>query len=154
MRTITMNKKLNVSPIFGGPFCFISTKTKAKFRPRSTCNNIKSAKTDEPNQGNTKQFKNMRPENKLSKVNGEILYGIYPVLMALKFGKRKFFKIYYNEGSLRTNKIVDLAIAQSIHTEKVHPHTLNELSKNSTIENNVHQGVCADVGKVTNEKIY
>ena len=155
MRNITINKKLYVSPFFGGPCCFFSTKTKAKFRPRSTCNNLKSSNKNEPNQGHTNQPRNYGPKNKLSKVNGEILYGFYPVLMALKSGTRKFFKVYYNECSLRTKIIVELAIAKSIHTENVHPQTLQELLKNSTIENNVHQGVCADVEKVTTEdKIY
>ena len=148
IRSITINRMVNLSSNFSVPFCFFGTKTKAKFRPRTACNNIKSANKNELNQRHTNPSRNIRPENDFLKVNGEILYGIYPVLMALKSGRRKFFKVYYNENSLRTNKIVDLAIAKSIPIEKVHPQTLNELSKNSTIEKNVHQGVCADVEKV------
>ena len=148
IRNTTIHRMLNISSNFNAPLCFFGTKTKAKFRPRTAFNNIKSANKNEMNQRHTNPSRNNIHENDFFKVNGEILYGIYPVLMALKSGRRKFFKVYYNENSLRTNKIVDIAIAKSIPIEKVHSQTLNELSKNSTIEKNVHQGVCADVEKV------
>ena len=81
-------------------------------------------------------------------MNGEILYGFHPVLMALKSGNRKFFQIYYNEGSVRAKNVIDLAIAKHINVESVPPRTLDFLAKKSTRETNVHQGVCADVQKV------
>ncbi len=40
-------------------------------------------------------------------VSGEILYGYYPVLMALKAGKRKFHALYYNDEG--KDKILNLA---------------------------------------------
>ena len=81
-------------------------------------------------------------------VKGEVLYGIYPVLLALKSDKRKFHQIYYNDNSTRTKEVVELATSKGVCAKAVNREFLNELSKNSTKEWNVHQGICADVEQV------
>ena len=78
-------------------------------------------------------------------VEGEMLYGICPVAMALESGQRTFHRIYYNDPSKRTKAIVELAKSRGIPCEKSDRQILNTLSKHSTKEVGVHQGVCADV---------
>ena len=121
-----------MAPNCSGSFYFYSKKVKPKFNPKSTSNSDSNKK-----QSHETKIESSKWERKLIKVNGEILYGFHPVLMALKSGNRKFFQIYYNEGSLRTKKVIDLAIAKNINVESVPPRTLDFLAKKSTIETNV-----------------
>ena len=121
-----------------------STKTKPKFRPKSN-----TTSTLEANDNKSKYNKKLTAStHKLDLVNGEILYGIYPVLMALKSGKRNVNEIFYNENTGRVRKIIDLAHARKVKTTSSNPHQLQMLAQNSTIEKNVTQGVCAYVHKV------
>ena len=138
-------------PITKGAFHY-STKTKARFRPKT--------RLSEKSEGtvNDEAFKNENYRKKINAkrlpvhVNGEVLYGIYPVLLALKSDKRKFHHIYYNDNSIRTKELVELATSKGVSAKAVNREFLNELSKNSTKEWNVHQGVCADVEKVKIDK--
>ena len=81
-------------------------------------------------------------------VQGEVLYGINSVLLALEAEQRTFHKIYYNEQSKRTQKIVEIAKFRGIPCQKVERYNLNRLAKHSDKEVGVHQGVCADVDKL------
>ena len=126
-----------------------STKPKAKFRPRlpRAASDNESKKDLEIN--NVRYLKqNTKLHQSSEELKGEILYGIYPVLMALKAKQRSIFQIYYNKNSTRTKQVIDLAIEHDIKTKMVDPKELHALSKNSTKELNAHQGICADVEKV------
>ena len=119
------------------------TRTKPKFRPQKVNETTESKVTNNDVQ-RPKYLSKTDPRQK----NEEILFGFYPVLMALKQGTREFQKIYYNESSVKTKEIVDLAVQKGVTTELVSAQTLNNLAKLSTTEFRSHQGICATVGKV------
>lgn len=81
-------------------------------------------------------------------VQGEVLYGINSVLLALEAEQRIFHQIFFNEKSKRTQKIVEIAKFRGIPCQKVERYNLDKLAKHSDKEVGVHQGVCADVGKL------
>ena len=118
------------------------TRTKPKFRPQ------KINETTGLVANNDVQRPKYASKTDPRKKNEEILFGFYPVLMALKQGTREFQKIYYNESSVKTKEIVDLAVQKGVTTELVSAQTLNNLAKLSTTEFRSHQGICATVGKV------
>lgn len=150
--TIKSKLILNLSPLVNVPYNqFSGIKAKPKFRPKSSWDKINVANNETTNKNQANELKTIIRGNKvLKEVKGEILYGIYPVLMALKSGKRNFFRVYYNENTVRTKKIVELATAKGIDIQIVPPKQLTELARNSTKEDNCHQGICADVEKVVN----
>ena len=119
------------------------TRTKPKFRPQKVNETTESKVTN-----NDVQRPKYSSKTDPRKKNEEILFGFYPVLMALKQGTREFQKIYYNESSVKTKEIVDLAVQKGVTTELVSAQTLNNLAKLSTTEFRSHQGICATVGKV------
>ena len=119
------------------------TRTKPKFRPQKVNETTESKVTN-----NDMQRPKYASKTDPRKKNEEILFGFYPVLMALKQGTREFQKIYYNESSVKTKEIVDLAVQKGVTTELVSAQTLNNLAKLSTTEFRSHQGICATVGKV------
>ena len=120
-----------------------SSRTKPKFRPQKVNETTESKVTNNDVQ-RPKYLSKTDPRQK----NEEILFGFYPVLMALKQGTREFQKIYYNDSSVKTKEIVDLAVQKGVTTELVSAQTLNTLAKLSTTEFRSHQGICATVGKV------
>ena len=119
------------------------TRTKPKFRPQKVNETTESKVTN-----NDVQRPKYASKTDPRKKNEEILFGFYPVLMTLKQGTREFQKIYYNESSVKTKEIVDLAVQRGVTTELVSAQTLNNLAKLSTTEFRSHQGICASVGKV------
>ena len=123
-----------------------STKTKRKFRPSCL-----TPIHEDKEQAFKPAKKEAKSKLKLNMVEGEILYGIYPVLLALKSEKRSVMELYYNKNSERTQKVVELAQSKNITTTSISPRELSSLARNSTNESNVHQGICAYVKKV---KIY
>lgn len=96
---------------------------------------------------NSRRRKNEKAVD-LVRVEGEILYGINPVQMALQAGKRKFHRIYFNESSKRTSGIVNAGKLHGVRCVKVERQVLNQLARHSSKEVGVHQGVCADVEKL------
>ena len=105
-----------------------------------------------------KSFQNSRRHKSektvdLVRVEGEILYGVNPVQMALQAGKRKFHRIYFNEASKRTSEIVQSGKQRGVRCVKVDRQVLNQLARHSSKEVGVHQGVCADVEKLWPEII-
>ena len=121
-----------------------STKTKPKFRPKSSKASL--SKDTEKELNLNKEKHRLKPQ--LDLVNGEIIYGIYPVLMALKSGKRQVNEVYYNENTERAGQVVELAKTKNITITSTSPNDLQILARNSTIEKNSHQGICAYVEKV------
>ena len=120
-----------------------SSRTKAKFRPQKVNETTESKVTN-----NDVQRPKYASKTDPRKKNEEILFGFYPVLLALKQGTREFQKIYYNESSVKTKEIVDLAVQKGVTAELVSAQKLNNLAKLSTTEFRSHQGICATVGKV------
>ena len=120
-----------------------SSRTKPKFRPQKV-NETTESKVTKHDVQRPKYSSKTDPRKK----NEEILFGFYPVLMALKQGTREFQKIYYNDSSVKTKEIVDLAVQKGVTMELVSAQTLNTLAKLSTTEFRSHQGICATVGKV------
>jgi len=96
---------------------------------------------------NSRRRKNEKTVD-LVRVEGEILYGINPIQMALQAGKRKFHRIYFNESSKRTAGIVDSGKLHGVRCVRVDRQVLNQLARHSSKEVGVHQGVCADVEKL------
>jgi hypothetical protein len=81
-------------------------------------------------------------------VQGEILFGIYPVTMALKAGRRKFHRVYFCPGSDRSHDVVKLAESSGVATTSVSFASLDSLAWRSDKTRGVHQGVCADVDRI------
>lgn len=121
-----------------------STKTKPKFRPKSSKASL--SKDAEKELSLNKEKHRLKPQ--LDLVKGEIIYGIYPVLMALKSGKRQVNEVYYNENTERAGQVVELAKTKNITITSTSPNDLQILARNSTLEKNSHQGICAYVEKV------
>ena len=126
-----------------------STKTKPKFRPKSSKASI--SKDAEKELSFNKEKRRLKPQ--LDLVKGEIIYGVYPVLMALKSGKRQINEVYYNKNTERVGQVVELAKTKNIIVTSTSPNDLQILARNSTIEKNSHQGICAYVEKVLYYKI-
>jgi len=78
----------------------------------------------------------------------EVLYGFYPVLMALNAGARDITKIYYNESSSRIQSIVKTAQDKGVPVQPTDSKRLDALSQESTKDAGVHQGVCARVSRL------
>ena len=98
----------------------------------------------------TKKYQNSRQKVSAKvvesvRVEGEIIYGINPVMMALQSGKRKFHKIYFNEFSKRTSDVVDSGKRHGVRCIKSDRQVLSQLARHSDKQVGVHQGVCADV---------
>ena len=125
-----------------------SFRTKSRFRPKNPSEYQISNSHNQQSRGEHGRKKGSSLPPSCVFVNGEILYGIYPVLMAVKSGKRKVHQIYYNKDSSRTEGVIRLATSKGISSKCVGRDSLNKLSRNSTKEINVHQGICADVDKV------
>ena len=121
-----------------------STKTKPKFRPKSSKASL--SKDAEKELSLNKEKHRLKPQ--LDLVKGEIIYGIYPVLMALKSGKRHINEVYYNKNTERVGQVVELAKTKNIAITSTSPSDLQILARNSTVEKNSHQGICAYVSKV------
>ncbi|XP_041347390.1 rRNA methyltransferase 1, mitochondrial-like [Gigantopelta aegis] len=80
------------------------------------------------------------------KPQGEILFGIHPVLLALQARKRKHFNrvfIKTNKGDNKNlEKIVQLSCEHGVEVEEVKGHVLDSLSGARP-----HQGVCLDTSR-------
>ena len=80
----------------------------------------------------------------------ELLYGFYPVQMALSAGKRKVHKIFHSSAdSKKVTSLVDQAREMGIETQECSPAFLNGLcNRYSTKDQNKHNGVTAHVSKL------
>mmetsp|Transcript_9153 Transcript_9153/g.26240 ORF Transcript_9153/g.26240 Transcript_9153/m.26240 type:complete len:441 (+) Transcript_9153:226-1548(+) len=83
----------------------------------------------------------------LSKLNGEVLYGVAPVLMALQKQRRELHTLYVQEGINMDNrkdgaavsKAIGLAGSLGLGVEYISKHNLNMMS-----DNRPHQGLVLD----------
>ncbi|MFW2332063.1 MAG: 23S rRNA (guanosine(2251)-2'-O)-methyltransferase RlmB [Nitrospinota bacterium] len=78
-----------------------------------------------------------RVEQQVNITNSEYLYGINPILEALKAKKRKFYTIYIPTGkkSKQLSMIFDLASSRKIQIKSVTPSTLKNLVKLEKFQN-------------------
>lgn len=83
----------------------------------------------------------------------EILYGIYPVLLALEKHKRCFNSLYYKEEALDKNKrireIFELCQSYKIPCFPADKRKLTKLAGKDAI----HQGVCLESSKLVPKKV-
>ncbi|XP_067121107.1 rRNA methyltransferase 1, mitochondrial-like isoform X2 [Centruroides vittatus] len=93
--------------------------------------------------------------NKISKVDikGEIIYGLHPVQLALRCGRRAIHRLYVQDrfrdsDAILRKKIIELAHDLKIPIKEVQKPILQQISKN-----HVHQGVCLDVSALHTEDI-
>jgi 23S rRNA (guanosine2251-2'-O)-methyltransferase len=75
-------------------------------------------------------------------VKNEILYGIHPVLEALKADRRQFFELYVEKqkASKRIQKIVALAESKRLPLKKI-----GSVEFNALLGTDAHQGIAARV---------
>ena len=103
--------------------------------------------------GKSPKFKTS-DEDRFIQVEGEILYGFYPVLFALQQKIRAVHKVYYNQTSQRVSEIVDLACDSGYQVQPVSFQQLDFLTKQKgKLNNTVHQGICADVSSLPLSRI-
>lgn len=82
-------------------------------------------------------------ENMSIDVNGEVLFGIHPVSLALRANKRKFYKLFMKENTKckeEGKRIIEQAEKLNVPVVTV---TKNDLDKLSGSRPN--QGICLDV---------
>lgn len=76
---------------------------------------------------------------------GELIYGIYPVQLALEAQRRTFHRLMYKKGcELRNERIrdmVDTAASRGIHTTGLTPSQFRRVLTGDQ----THQGICCDV---------
>lgn len=70
----------------------------------------------------------------------ELIYGINPVVEAIKSGRRQIFSIFLKEGIKKAGQLTDIARQKHIQTSF---HSLDKIAKLSAAEG--HQGICAKV---------
>ncbi|XP_040569830.1 rRNA methyltransferase 1, mitochondrial isoform X2 [Lepeophtheirus salmonis] len=80
----------------------------------------------------------------------EVLYGYFPVLLALQSQLRQVFKLFITKHklSLRQKRIVELATRNNIDIDAVDSHVLDMLARREDKERGVHQGICVDVSSI------
>ncbi|CAI9724321.1 rRNA methyltransferase 1, mitochondrial [Octopus vulgaris] len=102
-----------------------------------------------PGEGKRKRRKNFSSNVKLI---GEILYGIHPVLLALKKNSRACHKLYIQKSSGQRSEllqqIISLGIERNITVTAFHKEELDKLSGSRP-----HQGVCMDVSYLKMEEL-
>ncbi len=82
-------------------------------------------------------------------IEGELLYGIHPIRLALQANKRTIHKIFYNRNSEKPSQLAEYAQAQNIETQMMSRFDLDELTRQSYKykDHHVHQGIVADVSR-------
>jgi len=94
--------------------------------------------------------KSTRNRDTLISLQGDLLYGIHPVSMALRAGRRDIYKIYYNKGSSKAEKVAQLGKSLQIPTEATNRYVLDEMTRQTSRykDHHVHQGLVADVSRL------
>jgi len=86
----------------------------------------------------------------LIELQGELLYGLHPIRMALKSNNRTVHKIFYNRGSEKAVDVAEYAKKHNIETHQLSRGHLDELTRTvfKYKDHHVHQGVAADVSRM------
>jgi len=83
-------------------------------------------------------------------LQGEILYGVHPVSMALAAMRRTVHCLYYNKASEKAEQVVKLCKEKGIPFRHLDTQALTDLCRQADKykERHVHQGVVLDVSKL------
>ena len=94
-----------------------------------------------------RRFKHRGRKEEFLSFSGDLLYGIQPVSLALKAGRRTVHRIYYNPGSQRA---VQVARAAGVETVEMRREALDSICRqvDRYKEHHVHQGIVADVSRL------
>ena len=94
-----------------------------------------------------RRFKHKHRREEYISFSGDLLYGIQPVSLALKAGRRTVHRIFYNPGSPRA---VQLAKAAEVDTMELKRDALDSMCRqvDRYKEHHVHQGIVADVSRL------
>jgi len=86
----------------------------------------------------------------LIETQGDLLYGIHPVYMALAAKRRTVHRIYFNKGSEKASKIAHYAGTLGIPCQRLSRPNLDDLTRQSFKykDHHVHQGIVADVSRL------
>ena len=81
--------------------------------------------------------------------SGDLLYGIQPVSLALKAGRRTVHRIFFNPGSPRAVQVAKAA-ATEVETTELKRDALDSMCRqvDRYKEHHVHQGIVADVSRL------
>ena len=94
------------------------------------------------------QVRGVKPKIYMNSLSGiqhtEVLYGIHPVLEALKAGRRDFFEVYIaqDKASKRLEKVAALAVSFNIPVKNTKPMQLKSMAGTD-----LHQGIGARVSR-------
>jgi len=97
-----------------------------------------------------KHYYNSHKKDLIIEIQGELLYGIHPIRMAIQAKKRTVHKIYYNKGSDKAVLIANHAKSNNIPTQTISRFNLDELTRKAFKykDHHVHQGIVADVSRI------
>lgn len=120
-----------------------------KVKPGSYTNKHKSPRFNSENRSRFMARTTQSVEENLTRlginVSGEVLYGIYPILLALQAKRRTFHRLVYKGGSKPLSEnpenILRIAEEQGIPVTRLKPTEFKKIFPGDQ----VHQGVCCDV---------
>ncbi|XP_042239206.1 rRNA methyltransferase 1, mitochondrial-like isoform X2 [Homarus americanus] len=127
-------------------------------RKRSSQLNMKYANrhhtTDKILHLSKREMRNGKNNNKLNfEPVGELIYGVFPVLLALRAQRRKFHNIFYKKGNEdKNNKIQEILETGKKHSIKIHGLGGSEF-KLIFKGDQAHQGICCDVSHLLFENL-
>ena len=86
----------------------------------------------------------------LELTGGEVLYGIQPVKLCLRAGRRTVHCLYYNPGSMRAAALAEEGRERGVRVVEVDRRGLGTICQqvDRYKEHHVHQGVVADVSRL------
>ncbi|KAK2710946.1 hypothetical protein QYM36_012197 [Artemia franciscana] len=87
-----------------------------------------------------------KKKSKLDRVqeNAEYIYGIHPILCALKYRKRKFHTVYFKNAAKNISDILEKCRSLGIQTIETSPKAMSKLLP----PDRAHQGIIAEVDKM------
>ena len=95
-----------------------------------------------------RRLKHNRRKEEYISFSGDLLYGIQPVSLALKAGRRNVHRIFYNPGSPRAAQVAKAAT--EVETVELRREALDSMCRqvDRYKEHHVHQGIVADVSRL------
>jgi len=97
-----------------------------------------------------RMYKKMTTKPGYISLQGEILYGVHPVHMALAARRRTVHCLYYNKSSGKTEEVVKICEEQGIPYRHLDRQALTDMCRQADKykEHHVHQGLVLDVSKL------
>lgn len=124
-----------------------------KLKPGNYTNKHKSPRFNSENRSRFMARTTQSAEENLTRlginVSGEVIYGIYPILLALQAKRRTFHHLVYKDGSKPLSEnlqnILRIAGEQGIPVTRLKPTEFKQIFPGDQ----VHQGVCCDVSPLS-----